>query len=156
MSSGLSGYLDCGSGEEEPVCRVWRIQVVLHERGSVGSIDQQHVVQTPAGLITFRALGGLLSPSETSGFGLGLMWQREQVDDGAAVGRGSEGRGTIQLSLGLCVVVFNIIIVCVSVLKSFRNSQMWRDTAGVDWMISGWSMSWCPHRHEASHALTSA
>lgn len=123
-------YLDCGSGEEEPVCSVWRVQVVLHERGSVGSIDQQHVVQTPAGLITFGALGGLLSPSETNGFSLGLMWQGKQVDDGAAVSRCSEGGGKIQVSEGLCVVVFFIIIVCV--LKSFRNSQIWRDTAGVD------------------------
>lgn len=79
----------------------------------MGSIDQQHVVQTPAGLITFRALGGLLSPSETNGFSLGLMWQREQVDDGAAVGRCSEGGGKIQLSEGLCVVVFIITIMCV-------------------------------------------
>lgn len=88
-------YLDSSSREEEPVGSVWRVQVVLHQGGSVGSIDQQHVVQPPTGLITFGALGGLLSPADTNAISLGVMWQREQVDDSAAVGRGSIGEENI-------------------------------------------------------------
>ncbi len=96
MSTGLLAYLDGSSREEEPVGSVWRVQVVLHEGGSVGSIDQQHVVQPPAGLIAFRALGGLLRPAETNGIGPGVMWQGKQVDDSAAVGRSSSGKENTQ------------------------------------------------------------
>lgn len=106
-------YLDGSSREEEPVGSVWRVQVVLHEGGSVGSIDQQHIVKPPAGLIAFRALGGLLRPAETNAISFGVMWQGKQVDDGAAVGWGSRGEESIQhkdLSeyvSGGCVYMFN-------------------------------------------------
>lgn len=101
---GLAVYLYGSSREEEPVGSVWWVQVVLHEGGSVGSIDQQHVVQPPTGLIAFGPLGGLLSPAETNSISLGEVWQGEQVDDGAAVGRGSRGDEHIQHEdLGDCV-----------------------------------------------------
>lgn len=58
----------------------------------MGGIDQQHIVETPTGLISFWSLRGLLSPAEAHAIGLGVMWQREQVDDSAAVG-GSSGGG---------------------------------------------------------------
>lgn len=95
-------YLDGSSREEEPVGSVWRVQVVLHEGGSVGSIDQQHVVKPPAGLVAFGALGGLLRPAEANAISLGAMRQGKQVDDGAAVGRGSRGE-TYNMRV-LCVV----------------------------------------------------
>lgn len=91
MSTCLSVYLDSSSREEEPVGSVWRVQVVLHEGGSVGSIYQQHIVKPPAGLITFGALGSLLRPAETNAISPGVMWQGKQVYDSAAVGRGSRG-----------------------------------------------------------------
>lgn len=84
-------YLDSSSREEQPVGSVGGVQGVLQEGGPVGSVDQQHVVKPPTGLISFRALGGLLSPAETHAVGLGVMWQGQQVDDGAAVRRGSGG-----------------------------------------------------------------
>lgn len=83
-------YLDSSSREEQPVGSVWRIQVVLQEWGSVGSVDQQHIVKTPTGLITFWFLGGLLCPAEAHAISLGVIWQRQQVDDSAAVA-GSPG-----------------------------------------------------------------
>lgn len=57
----------------------------------MGGIDQQHIVETPTGLISFWSLRGLLSPAEAHAVGLGVMWQREQVDDSAAVGGSSGG-----------------------------------------------------------------
>lgn len=84
-------YLDGGSGEEEPVGGVRGVQGVLQQRGSVRSVDEQHVVQAPAGLVAFGALGRLLRPAETDAVCFGLMGQREQVHHGAAVGRGSGG-----------------------------------------------------------------
>lgn len=96
MSTGLSVYLDGSSREEQPVGCVWRVQVLLQEGGSVGSIDQQHVVKTPTGLISFGALGSLLIPAETHAISLGVMWQGKQVDDSAAVSRGSRGEEKIQ------------------------------------------------------------
>lgn len=84
-------YLDSRSGEEEPVGSVWRVQVVLHKRSPVGSIDQQHIVQPPAGLVAFGSTGDLLRPAETNAISPGLMRQGKQVDNGAAVGRGPGG-----------------------------------------------------------------
>lgn len=84
-------YLDSSSREEEPVGSVWRVQVVLHEGSSVCSIDQQNIVQPPAGLIALRALGSLLRPAETNAVSPGGQWHRKQVDHCAAVGRGSRG-----------------------------------------------------------------
>lgn len=84
-------YLDSSSREEKPVGSVGGVQGVLQEGGSVGSIDQQHVVKPPTGLISFRALGCLLSPAEAHAISLGVMRQGQQVDDGAAVRRGSRG-----------------------------------------------------------------
>lgn len=89
-------YLDSSSREEQPVGSVWRIQVVLQQRGSVGSIDQQHIVKTPTGLITFWSLGGLLCPAEAHAISLGVMWQWQQVDDSGAVGGSPEGDNTCQ------------------------------------------------------------
>lgn len=105
MSTGLLVYLDGSSREEEPVASVWRVQVVLHEGGSVGSIDQQHVVQPPAGLIAFRALRDLLRPAEANAISPGLMWQGKQVDDSTAVGRSSRGEETynIRVWVNVCV-----------------------------------------------------
>lgn len=85
-------YLDSSSREEEPVGGVWRIQVFLHQGGPVGGVDQKHIVHPPAGLIAFRALGGLLRPAETNSIGSGGVWKWKQVDDGAAVGRSSGGK----------------------------------------------------------------
>lgn len=73
----LSMYLDSGSGEEEPVSGVWRVKVVLHEGDFVSSIDKQHIVQTPAGLVAFRALGDLLRPAETNTISSGFVRQGE-------------------------------------------------------------------------------
>ena len=94
MSVGLLVYLDSSSREEEPVGSVWRVQVILHEGSSVGSIDQQDIVQPPAGLIALRALGSLLRPAEADAVSPGGQWHGEQVDHGAAVGRGSRGAHT--------------------------------------------------------------
>lgn len=40
MYAGLAVYLDGSSREEQPVGSVWRIQAVLQEGDSVGSIDK--------------------------------------------------------------------------------------------------------------------
>lgn len=100
MSTTLSIYLNCSSREEEPVACVRRVQGVLHEGGSVGSVDQQHVVKPPAGLIAFGALGSVLRPAQTNTIRLGVMGKGQQVDDCAAVGRGSTGN---EITLGSCV-----------------------------------------------------
>lgn len=62
----------------------------------MGGVDQQHIVETPTGLISFWTLGGLLSPAEAHQVSLGVMWQRNQVDDGAAVGGGPGGDNSYQ------------------------------------------------------------
>lgn len=100
-----SVHLDSGSGEEEPVCRVGRVQVVLQQRGFVGSVDQQHVVQPPAGLVALGALRSVLGPAETHTVGLGAVRQRQQVHHGAAVGRRSaEGQRSAVAEGVACVI----------------------------------------------------
>lgn len=131
MSTGLSVYLDGSSREEQPVGRVWRVQVVLQEGGSVGSIDQQHVVKPPTGLISFGALGSLLSPAETHAISLGVMWQGKQVDDSAAVSRGSRGEEEkIQhggVGESVCVVVFmQLSLICLCIKISLKKPNMER------------------------------
>lgn len=104
-SPGLSLHLNGSSGEEQPVGGVWRVQVVLEKRGFVGSVDQQHIVQPPTGLIAFRALGSFLRPTEAHAIGLGVVREGEQVDDGAAVSRCSVGeeRNNTGLLVSVCV-----------------------------------------------------
>lgn len=87
-------YLYSSSREEEPVSSVWRVQVILHEGSSVSSVDQQDIVQPPAGLIPLRALGSLLRPAEPNAVSPGELWHGKHVDHGAAVGRGSRGEHT--------------------------------------------------------------
>lgn len=104
-SPGLSLHLNGSSGEEQPVGSVWRVQVVLEKRSFVGSVDQQHVVQPPTGLIAFRALGGFLCPTEAHAISLGAVREREQVDDGAAISWCSVGeeRNNTGLLVSVCV-----------------------------------------------------
>lgn len=98
-------HLDSSSGEEEPVCRVGRVQVVLQERRFVGSVDQQHVVQPPAGLVALGALRSILGPADTHAIGLGAVRQRQQVHHGAAVGRRSaEGQRNAVAEHVACVI----------------------------------------------------
>lgn len=60
----------------------------------MGCVDQQHIVKTPTGLIPFWSLGGPLCPAEAHAFSLGVMGQRQQVEDSAAVGGGPGGDNT--------------------------------------------------------------
>lgn len=60
----------------------------------MSSIDQQHVVKPPAGLVAFGALRCLLRPAEANAVSPGVIWQGEQVDDGTAVGWGSRREKT--------------------------------------------------------------
>lgn len=104
-SPSLSLHLNGSSREEQPVGGVWRVQVVLEKRSFVGSVDQQHVVQPPTGLIAFRALGDFLCPTEAHAISLGVVREGEQVDNGAAVSRCSVGeeRNNTGLLVSLCV-----------------------------------------------------
>lgn len=104
-------YLDSSSREEEPVGSVGGVQGVLQEGGSVGSIDQQHIVKPPTGLISFGALGCLLSPAETHAIGLGAVRQGQQVDDGAAVHGGSGGEE--RYNVGVLVTCGSSALKCV-------------------------------------------
>ena len=94
MSAGFSVYLNGSSREEQPVGSVWRVQVVLQEGVPVGGIDEEHIIKPPTRLISFRALGSLLGPAEAYTVSLRAMWQWKQVDDSAAVTRGSRGHKT--------------------------------------------------------------
>lgn len=71
----------------------------------MGGVDQQHIVQTPTGLITFWPLGGLLSPAEAHAISFGVLWQWKQVDDSAAVGGGPGGDHMFQ---GLRQIVMEV------------------------------------------------
>lgn len=75
----------------------------------MGGVDQQHVVQPPTGLIAFRALGSFLSPAEAHAICLGVVREREQVDDGAAVSRCSVGEERNNTGLLVCVCVCDVI-----------------------------------------------
>lgn len=103
MSAVSSAYLDSSSREEQPVCSVWRVQVVLQEGSSVSNINQQHIVKPPTGLVSFGALGSLLSPAEAHGISLGVMWQRKQVDYSTAVSWGSRGEEKHSMLANICV-----------------------------------------------------
>lgn len=64
----------------------------------MGGIDQQHVVQPPAGLVALGTLWSVLSPAKTHAIGLGALRQGQQVDHGAAVGRGSAERQHVTIA----------------------------------------------------------
>jgi len=81
-------HLDGSPGEEQPVGRVRRVQVVLQQGGPVGGVDQQHVVQCPAGLVALvPPRRGPLGPAQAHAFRPRAVRQGHHVHRGAAVGR---------------------------------------------------------------------
>lgn len=86
-------HLDSGPWEKEPIGSIGRVQVLLQQGGLVSRVHQQHVIQPPAGFITFGARLWFLGPAETHSLSTSLDGEGEQVYYCAAVGGGSVGWG---------------------------------------------------------------
>lgn len=85
--------LDCCSREEKPVARVYWVEAVLQNDLSVGRIDEQDVIQGPAGFVHLTHTQAVLFPLELHVLPFGVLRKVEDVDDGAHVGRGSGTSG---------------------------------------------------------------
>ena len=89
----MSAYLHSGTREEEPVGGVRGIQRIFQQVGPLGGVDQQHVVQPPAGLVAVGAAARLLGPAHAHPLLFGAQRHWQQVHHRAAVRRGPEGDG---------------------------------------------------------------
>lgn len=105
--------LDRCSREEEPVARVDRVEVVLQNDFSVGWIDDQDVIQGPAGLIHLTHSQAVLFPLELHALPFGFLGEVQDVDDCAHIGRGSgtSGRRQVKLTVQTTAVCEHVMLI---------------------------------------------